>query len=255
MTGSGGGNSMASTGSFLPTGENSAKMHHGKQHYGLPVHGAGLSFHEKTLLGLMGWWMAMNFIGIIYALMAVDFRGDGMFQKETPAGLLEKASAAFVRIISLGVWGTRPRPQYDPKANPPAEGGGKQSGTSILKFLVALLGFLFLGVLFPSNIKKTTESFFDLGDLPDFFGKSKNKPGDILGNASNISSKLTSDTANTSTLSKNHATMLESIQSRITKFKQGSKKWENEFNTETKDEYNTYYWPKEERWKGWRIDE
>ena len=79
MTGSS--NSMTSTGSLLPTGENSAKIHHGKQHYGLPLHGAGLSFHEKTLLGLMGWWMAMNFIGIIYALMAVDFRGDGMFQE------------------------------------------------------------------------------------------------------------------------------------------------------------------------------
>ena len=253
-----GGNSTGSTGSFLPTGENSAKMHHGKKHYGLPVHGAGLSFHEKTLLGLMGWWMAMNFIGIIYALMAVDFRGDGMFQKATPAGAFEKLGAALIRIISLGVWGTRPRPQYDPKANPPAEGGGKQSETSILKFLVALLGFLFLGVLFPSNIKKSTESFFDLGDLttdfPDFFERDKGKPGDILGNASNISSKLTSDTANTSTLSKKHATMLESIQSRIGKFKDGSKKWEKEFNVETKKEYNTYYWPKEEKWKGWRID-
>ena len=199
----------------------------------------------------MGWWMAMNFIGIIYALMAVDFRGDGMFQKETPAGLLEKVSAAVVRIISLGVWGTRPRPKYD-QLHPPTEGGGKQSGTSILKFLVALLGFLFLGVLFPSNIKKTTESFFDLGDLPDFFGKSKNKPGDILGNASNVISKLKSDTANTSTLSKSHATMLESIQSRIVKFKDGSKKWENEFNTETK--HGTYYWPKKEKWKGWQIE-
>ena len=92
---------MASTGSFLPTGENSAKMHHGKQHYGLPVHGAGLSFHEKTLLGLMGWWMAMNFIGIIYALMAVDFRGDGMFQKETPQDYLKKLLPLLLELFHL----------------------------------------------------------------------------------------------------------------------------------------------------------
>ena len=40
-----------------------------------------------------------------------------------------------------------------------------------------------------------------------------------FGNVSNVISKLKSDTANTSTLSKSHATMLESIQSRIVKFK------------------------------------
>ena len=101
------------------------------------LHGAGLSFHEKTLLGLMGWWMAMNFIGIIYALMAVDFKVMECFRKKRRNRHdLKKLLRAFISVVSLGVFGTRPRPSGDPiRCN--REGGGKKSSFSnIIKFLV-----------------------------------------------------------------------------------------------------------------------
>ena len=274
MTGSGGGNSMASTGSFLPTKQNAVKKHHGKDHYGLPVHARGLSFHEKTLLGLMGWWMAMNILGIFIALFAIDFRGDGIFQSETTTTTVQKLGAALFRIISLGVFATRPRPHGSLEGQ---EGGSSSlKGPGIFKFLVALLGFLFLGVLFPSNITSATESFIDLGDFPDFFGKSKNKPGDIMGNASNISSKLMGGgITSTSTLTKEHDTMLDDIKNRNKKFKTGTEEWEKKFNnidfspggdwkskvfgwgwgrSGTAEQTTTYYMPKSDEWKEWRKD-
>lgn len=270
MKGEGGGNSLASTGSFIPNEKNSVKKHHGKDHYGLPMHVGGLSFHEKTLLGLMGWWMAMNIIGIFYALFAIDWAGDGVFQSPTGSKTIQKILSAFTRVISLGVFATRPRPRYDNRANPPeqiAEGGGKSACTpSVLKFLVALLGFLFLGVLFPSKTKNVTESFFSLGDLPDFFGKSNNKPGDIMGNASNVVGKLTTDKETTSTLTKEHTAMLENINKQNSKFTAGLKDWEDLFDTikfgageswESKEfarNADTYYKPKDDAWKGWRKD-
>ena len=185
---------------------------HGKDHYGLPVHAGALSFHEKTLLGLMGWWMAMNILGIFIALFAIDFRGDGIFQSETTATTVQRLGAAFFRIISLGVFATRPRPHGSLDEQ---EGGGSSlKGPGVFKFLVALLGFLFLGVLFPSNIASATESFIDLGGFPDFFGKSKNKPGDILGNASNVVNKLIGKSTSTSTLTTEHDNVLDNIRDR-----------------------------------------
>jgi hypothetical protein len=262
MTGSGGGNSMASTGSFLPTKQTAVKKHHGKDHYGLPVHAGGLSFHEKTLLGLMGWWLAMNILGIFYALFAIDFNGDGIFQSETTTSTVQKIGAMFFRIISLGVFGTRPRPHGS--LDQQEGGGGSLKGPGVFKFLVALLGFLFLGVLFPSNITSANESFIDLGGFPDFFGKSKNKPGDIMGNASNIASKLMGGVTSTSTLTKEHDTMLDNIKNRNEKFKTGTKEWEKKFNNIDFSQggdwaskvfgrnNGTYYMPKNDEWKGWR---
>ena len=253
-TGSGGGNSMnsmASTGRFLPNDQNPPKQFgQGKDHYGIPLHVPGLSFHEKTLLGLMGWWMAMNFIGIIYALFAIDFNGDGIFQSETTTSTAQKFVAMVFRIFSLGVFGTRPRP-HGSLDDEQAGGGASLKGPGVFKFLVALLGFLFLGVLFPSNITSATESFIDLGDFPDFFGKSKNKPGDILGNASNVVSKLMGKSTSTSTLTKEHDNILDNIRDRNVKFKDGAKIWENKFNN-IDFTSGTYYMPKSEEWKDWR---
>ena len=262
--------STGSIGSFLPNEKNSVRKHHGKDHYGLPVHVGGLSFHEKTLLGLMGWWMAMNIIGIFYALFAIDFSGDGIFQSPTGSRFSQKILSALSRIVSLGVFATRPRPRYDNRANPPAtpvEGGGKSVCTpSVLKFLVALLGFLFLGVLFPSKTKNITESFFSLGDLPDFFGKSDNKPGDIMGNASNVVGKITTDKNTTSTLTKEHSALLDDMKKVNSKFTSGLKDWENSFDTikfgagenwESKEfatTADTYYKPKDDAWKGWQKE-
>ena len=174
--------------------------------------------------------MAMNVIGIFYALFAIDFSGDGIFQSPTGSNGMQRLLSALTRVISLGVFATRPRPRYDNRANPPeqtAEGGGKSACTpSVLKFLVALLGFLFLGVLFPSKTKNA-ESFFSLGDLPDFLEK-YNKPV-ILWNASNVVGKLTTDKESTSTLTKEHTAMLENINKQNSKFTAGLKDWEDLF--------------------------
>ena len=266
MTGSGGGNSMnsmASTGSFLPNDQNPPTQFDGKDHYGIPMHVPGLSFHEKTLLGLMGWWMAMNILGIFYALFAIDYNGDGIFQSETTASTAQKFVAMVVRIFSLGVFGTRPRPSGS-LDDEQAGGGASLKGPGVFKFLVALLGFLFLGVLFPSNITSATESFIDLGDFPDFFGKSKNKPGDILGNATNVVNKLMGESTSTSTLTKEHKTILNKIRDRNDKFKTGTEKWEKKFNNIDFSpggdwaskvfgrKNGTYYIPKKDEWKHWR---
>ena len=126
--------SSGSTGSIIPNEKNTVRKFDGKDHYGLPVHVGGLSFHEKTLLGLMGWWMAMNVIGIFYALFAIDFSGDGIFQSPTGSNRMQRLLSALTRVISLGVFATRPRPRYDNRANPPeqtAEGGGKSACTHL----------------------------------------------------------------------------------------------------------------------------
>ena len=129
MTGSNGG---GSTGSLFP----GATVHqdHGKEHYGLPIPAPGLQYHEKTLLGLMGWWMAMNFIGIIYALIAVDLQGDGILQTKDGTGPFQKLFAGLARVLSLGVFASRPRPRGD--QNGATEGGGKKSSFSVIKFII-----------------------------------------------------------------------------------------------------------------------
>ena len=91
-----------STGSIIPNEKNTVRKFDGKDHYGLPVHVGGLSFHEKTLLGLMGWWMAMNVIGIFYALFAIDFSGDGIFQSPTGSNRMQRLLSALTRVISFG---------------------------------------------------------------------------------------------------------------------------------------------------------
>ena len=260
MTGSNGG---GSTGSLFP-GATVHQTDHG-EHYGLPIPAPGLQYHEKTLLGLMGWWMAMNFIGIIYALMAVDLQGDGMFQKEDGTGPIQKLLAAIFRVVSLGVFATRPRPSGDQYGA--TEGGGKKSSFSnIIKFVIGLGFFLFLGILFPSKIKENTESF--LGELPQFLGsKGGNKPGDIRGNAQNIMNKLSSENSSTSTMTKEHEMLLNNIKNRNKKVKQGFTEWEELFNNidfgasadwESKvfgRKNDTYYIPKDDKWDLWRVVE
>ena len=118
--------------------------------------------------------------------------------------------------------------------------------------------------MFPSNITSATESFIDLGNFPDFFGKSKNKPGDILGNATNVVNNLMGESTSTSTLTKEHETILGKIRDRNNKFKTGTEKWEKKFNnidfspggdwgSKVFGRNNaTYYIPKKDEWKDWR---
>ena len=241
-----GSGSLQST-SLQSTSLQSSSFSSGGENTGIP----GMSDSEKGLLGLLSWWMTMNFIGIIYALIMVDLRGGaGVFQTEGVASFTSRIGSAIVRILSLGVFATRPPPPFksdENTSNDSQNGGSSQNNPNIVKYLFALIGFLFLGVLFPSNIVGTRENFIDLGELPDFSSKNKNKPGDIIENAKIGLAKIMAHPK--SILLKEHENLIKNIKERNRQFKSSTESWEEKF--EKNEDSDNYYKAKKGAFPGW----
>ena len=93
----------------------------------------------------------------------------------------------------------------------------------------------------------TRENLIDLGELPDFSSKNKNKPGDIIENAKIGLAKIMAHPK--SILLKEHENLIKNIKERNRQFKSSTESWEEKF--EKNEDSDNYYKAKKGAFPGW----